>query len=135
MKVYLASQYNRRDELRKYRDQLVTIGVEVTSRWLDETEPLDGHLTHRDASWYSHTATVDLEDVDVADIIVFFSEDPLKGVPRGGRHVEFGYAIARNKSIYTVGVKENVFHYLPNVYHFDTFEQLLEAFKRYFVLN
>jgi hypothetical protein len=47
-------------------------------------------------------------------------------IPRAGRHVEFGYALAREKRMIVVGdVKENIFHYLPQVKHFATFEEAL----------
>jgi len=135
MKVYLAAQYPRRDELRGYKAVLEAAGIEVTSRWLDEQEPLNGNMTHREPSWYSHTAHVDLDDVDRANIVVFFSEDPLVGVPRGGRHVEFGYALGKGKPVHVIGkYKENVFHYLKppfHVLHHETVEGFIESYKEY----
>ncbi len=35
MKIYLAARYSRRLELLTYREQLVGMGHEVTSSWLD----------------------------------------------------------------------------------------------------
>ena len=133
MKVYLAAQYARRDELREYRTQLETLGIHVTSRWLDENEPLDGSMTHKEDAWYTHTALIDLEDINRADAMVFFSEDPLMGIPRGGRHVEFGYAIAKIKPIHVVGPRENVFHYIGfhHVRHYKSLDEFIEAYKRY----
>ena len=43
---------------------------------------------------------------------IFFSEPSDKAVRRGGRHVEFGFAMAGNKPIFVIGPKENIFHYL-----------------------
>lgn len=131
MKVYLAARYDRRDELRVYRDKLESLGVTVTSRWLDEQEPLDGNMTHRPEDWYRHTAYVDLEDVARASALIFFSEDPNIGIRRGGRHVEFGYAKALGKPIFCIGFKENVFHYTDRVYHFKSFDEFVEMFCKY----
>lgn len=131
MKLYLAAQYARRDELREHKAALEPLGIEVTSRWLDEQEPLNSQMGEKSDSWYVETATIDLEDVDRADGVVFFSENPLVGIPRGGRHVEFGYALGTGKPVYVIGPKENVFHYIDRVYHFNTLEGFIVAFKKY----
>ncbi len=34
----------------------------------------------------------------------------------GGRHVEFGYALAKGKPIVLVGPQRNVFHFHSNIY-------------------
>ena len=126
MRIYIAGQYARRDEFREYAKDLLKRGHFVTSRWLQETLPLDGIIA--DSTHAAATANVDLIDIDDADAVVFFSEDPLIGVPRGGRHVEFGYALKAGKWIDVIGPMENVFHYgQPMVKHYDTFEQYLDA--------
>ena len=119
MKIYIAGQYWRRDELKGLALKLEAMGIEVTSRWLNEKEPLDGGMNHKPGAWYRETAIVDLEDIDRADGILLFSEDPNEGVPRGGRHVEFGYAIGTNKALHVIGPWENIFHFLPAVKHYD----------------
>jgi hypothetical protein len=131
MKVYLAAQYRRRDELAGYRTILERLGIEVTSRWLNERNPLDTKMGDDPDAFYVETATIDLEDIDRADALVFFAEDPLVGVPRGGRHFEHGYGFAKGKAIFVVGPKENVFHYIGRNYHFPTFEEFVETFKKY----
>ena len=123
MKVYLAAQYSRRDELRIYAAYLRQHGVEVTSHWLEETANLNGDIT--DTVFARSTAAIDIEDIERADAILFFAEDPLVGIKRGGRHVEFGYALALRKEIYTVGLLENVFHDLPTVTSFSKVEEAL----------
>lgn len=112
MKVYLAAQYARRNELRKYAALFEKAGIGVTSRWLEETNPLNTQMGDDTAEFYRETAKIDLEDLGAADAVVFFAEDPKVGIPRGGRHVEFGYALGLSKPIFVVGPKENVFHYL-----------------------
>lgn len=125
MKVYLAAQYARRDELKQHAVKLQEVGVEVTSRWLEEKAPLNSDMGDHKVDFYQETATIDIEDIDRANAVVFFSEDPLVGIKRGGRHVEFGYAHAKEMPIYVIGPKENVFHYRDRVYHYDTLEAFI----------
>jgi hypothetical protein len=100
---------------------------EVTSTWLKETNPLDSQMGDDTEEFYIETSTTDLDDVARAHIMIFFAETPETGTTRGGRHVEFGYALACGKPIYVIGGKENVFHYQPKVFHFDNFHQALVA--------
>lgn len=134
MKIYLAARYSRRDELREYKKQLEEVGIVVTSRWLDEKEPLDSQMGQHSDEFYVETATIDLEDIDKADAVIFFSEDPLTGWVRGGRHVEYGYAIGTGKSIAIIGPKENVFHYLENpranLIHLPSLEEFISQYTR-----
>lgn len=72
-------------------------------------------------------AVEDIEDIDAADALIAFTEAPgdTPGRSRGGRHVEFGYAIGKGKPVCIVGIRENVFCHLPQVMHFDTFNQFI----------
>ena len=129
MKAYLAAMYSKRDELRAYKILLEKVGIEVTSRWLTEKAPLKSNMGDHSTKFYKRTAKIDIEDIDKADILIFFSEDPLVGTKRGGRHVEFGYALANGLPIYVIGVRENVFHYMKTVTHFDTLEQFINVIE------
>jgi nucleoside 2-deoxyribosyltransferase len=114
MKAYLAARFSRFDELNRYKRELEDYGVEVTSRWLngghewvgtpDEDIPVE-----RNAMF----AQEDLDDIEGADIFICFTEPARSGPARGGRHVEFGYALARRMPILVVGHRENVFYCLP----------------------
>ena len=125
MKVYSAGRYSRRDEFREYAKFISENGHEVTSRWLLENEPLNSNMGDHSDEFYIHAAKVDLEDVDRADAVLFFSEDPKIGTPRGGRHVEFGYALGKGKKILVCGPKENVFHYIDGVAHYNTIQDFM----------
>jgi nucleoside 2-deoxyribosyltransferase len=131
LKLYLAAQYPRRDELKVYAAYLRHQGIEVTSRWLEEKLPLNSQLGDDPEEQYKEFATFDIEDIDRADAIVFFSENPLIGVPRGGRHFEHGYAIGTGKPAYIIGPKENVFHYIGRNYHFKSFGEFVQAIEKY----
>jgi nucleoside 2-deoxyribosyltransferase len=132
MKAYLASRYTRRDELRTYAKLLEQFGVEITSRWLDEAEPLQSEMGDHSDEFYVKTAAIDLEDVDAADVLIFFSEDPLVGTKRGGRHFEHGYAYAKKKPIFVIGPKENVFHYSPGVHHYGSLDEFITLHQHEF---
>lgn len=125
-KVYLAARYSRRDELRALASHFRLAGFMVTSRWLYEDKPLNTQLGDDSPIFYQETAQVDLDDIDKADTLVFFAEDPHVGVPRGGRHWECGYAYAKGKRIITIGGPENIFGYLSSILNFPTLNAFLE---------
>lgn len=127
MKVYLAAQYPRRDELRHVAALLRENNIEVTSRWLQESLPLGTQLPDLSDSDLREFADIDGEDIRAADTLVLFSEDPLIGLPRGTHHTEFGYALGLGKRTIVVGGYENVFHYLPEVIHYATLQDFLDA--------
>lgn len=116
MKIYLAARYSRRDQLRDVAEELRRIGHTITSRWL-ETDWLCndvGRSTAAPPEYREQYALIDMEDVKVADVVVNFTEAPDSG-GRGGRHVEFGLAVAWGKRLIVVGHRENLFHHLPEV--------------------
>jgi len=123
--VYLAGQYARRDELRALAPQLAAKGVQVNSRWLLEDAPLHHSLEDFETEWKRLTALKDYWDIQRADTMIFFAESPEQQPRRGGRHVEFGMALALGKKVVVVGGRENIFHFMPGVRHFETFSQLL----------
>src|ERR1700679_85653 len=108
--VYLAGQYKRRDEFREYALQLIQRGVQVTSRWLLETIPLEHTLAEVGPEQWGKTALLDYFDVQRADTLIFFAEDSENQPRRGGRPVEFGMALALGKKVLVVGAEENIFH-------------------------
>ena len=129
MDIYIAGRYSRRDEFRAVAETLRDHGHVVTSRWLDENEPLDAKMGDNTPEFYQETATIDLQDIKRSDIVLFFAEDPAIGIPRGGRLVEMGYALALDKTVEIIGSAENVFHLLPGLMHYPTFEVWLETKK------
>lgn len=112
MKLYLAGQYKQKEELAAVAGQLRAAGLEVTSRWLEEPHAPNITLDEIDVQQLEKYAYADLTDIDACDILVAFATDPSIPTVRGGRHVEFGYALGRGKPIVVVGPYENIFHYL-----------------------
>ena len=143
-KVYLAARYSRREELCQYREHLRLAGVEVVGRWLDGGNQIDevgkpigdhgeqlveGDAACREAAELRMKfAKDDVDDVAAADIVVSFTEQPRQASNnRGGRHVEFGYALATGKKLFIVGPRENLFHWLvpdPQVFGWWSHETL-----------
>jgi nucleoside 2-deoxyribosyltransferase len=129
VKIYLAARYSRREELLDYRAHLQAIGHEVTSRWLHGNHQIDdaGLSVEGEHKERVRFALEDWEDLDAADTVINFTETPRSTSSRGGRHVEFGAALAMDKRCIVVGPRENVFHCLPAVEVYANFDEALAA--------
>jgi nucleoside 2-deoxyribosyltransferase len=125
MKVYLAAQYARRSEIKGYVSQLEAAGLTVTSTWTSEHYTPTITLKDIQDKNKKELARRDRHELESADAILFFSEDPDKQPARGGRHVEFGMAVAWGLKLVVVGGKENIFHYLPCVKVFPFFSEAM----------
>lgn len=141
--VYLAARYSRREELCEYRNQLSARGFLVQARWLDGGHQLsdagvpigesgealvegdDGSTSLKAAFLRRKFAQDDWEDVSTAEIVISFTEPPRSKATRGGRHVEFGIALAKGSRVIVVGHRENIFHWLPRVEFCPTWEDAL----------
>ena len=126
MRLYLAARFSRAAELEGYAQRLRDAGHEVVSRWHGGTHPLPGDEEAFTALLKRSFAEEDVADLMSADAVVSFTEDP-RSTSRGGRHVEFGMAVAASKTVVVVGPRENVFHFLFEVRQFDTFDAFLGA--------
>lgn len=117
MKIYLASRYSRFDEMQGIRVVLQAMGHTVTSRWIDGDHQINdaGLSDEAKAAERTRFAAEDWEDLLAAHCVISFTEPPRATNSRGGRHVEYGAALATNKRCIVVGHRENVFHCLPQV--------------------
>lgn len=145
MKIYLAARYSRRLELCEYRAALQSIGLTVQARWLegghqidaagvpigDNGEALIEVGSSRAADELREKfALDDYGDVSKAHIVINFTEPPRAvGNNRGGRHVEFGIALALGARCIVVGHRENIFHHLPVVEFYPTWEACFSKIK------
>lgn len=129
MKIYLASRYSRFQEMQQYRDALVAAGHYVTSRWIEGNHQIDdaGLSVEAKEAERIRFALEDRQDLLAADCTVSFTEPPRSTNSRGGRHVELGMALAAGKRCIVVGHRENVFHCLPEVEFYPTWDLLLVA--------
>lgn len=114
MKVYIAAPYPLRDDAIALMAEIESAGAVVTSSWLRHHDELTDHF-----------ARVDLADVAGADVLVAWNPAGWKDTGTGGRHVEFGYAIALGKHIVLLGPPSNIFHHLSDVIRVETRESLL----------
>lgn len=107
MRVYLSARYACMDDLKVWRADLIAVGFECSSRWLD-----GGTFV---AS--AESAEIDEADVASSDVVVGRMELPEKHSPyeyasRGGRHYEIGFARGLGIPCIMIGSEpENVFHY------------------------
>jgi nucleoside 2-deoxyribosyltransferase len=115
MKVYLASRYSTKDEIKIKAEELKELGIESTSRWVHEKYEGSTQLKDCTDSFLLGAALLDLEDIRRADVVVLFSVDPQQATVRGGRHWESGYAYGIGKPLVVCGPVENIFHLLPDV--------------------
>ena len=130
-KFYLAARYSRRAEMVRYSVELLDRGGhEVTSRWIEGAHRIPkGRGVDEDEA--RRFALEDLADIDAADVVLCFTEEAGTPHTRGGRHVEFGYALARGKRCYCIGPCENVFYWLLDVPQYLTFEGFWSQAGRY----
>lgn len=122
--VYLAARYSRHPEMQGVRDVLCALvpDLTVTSRWIDQhggTQPVSRTPEQLNTApeECSVFAVHDMEDLQAADTVISFTFTDDKG-GKGGRHVEFGMALALGKRVILVGPRENVFHTHPAVEHY-----------------
>ena len=109
--VYLAGSMARRDELRAVRSHLQDDwGYTVNARWLDSHFE-DHEVT---SEYLAQCATEDLRDIDACDVFVLLGEPEGSPNTRGGRMVEYGYALAKEKCIVICGRRETVFHHFED---------------------
>ena len=125
-RIYLSSRWGRRAELRAYRDELIAMGHDVTSRWLDappETPQTD----------WSAACEMCLFDICSSDVFVAFTEAPITVdtrisgdlmAYRGARHAELGYALSCGwMDVLLVGDREHVLHHAAGIQQFDTWAE------------
>lgn len=126
MIIYLAASYKRKHEIQKYAQDVIDRGYDLSSSWLLPDDARPNGL--RNSTVDSAKDTVPLEamyfaqedwnNVLRADVVVAFTESPVSGASRGGRHVELGLALAWGKKVIIVGPRENVFCTLPQIHHY-----------------
>lgn len=131
MKFYLAATYARNAEMRTYREELAAHRHQVTSRWIDtalEREPIawGAEKIAANPAGARVFAATDLEDIRKAESVLFFGEGSKGSTSKGGRFVEYGYALALRKTVIIIGPYENVFSSLAGG-KYDTWDEFMEG--------
>lgn len=70
-----------------------------------------------------------MDEIRASDILLYLSEKEDNPWGRGGRHVEFGYALGLDKLIWVIGPLENIFHYLSNTLNFQSADDFFAYMK------
>jgi hypothetical protein len=130
--------------MREFRALIEEYGWEVTSSWIDSTAtiplgvneltpvPPDASETAREDYAIHHyeavqAATKNLADLFRARVTIVFTRTPSTS---GGYHTELGLALGAAKRVIIIGPPLNVFHVLPVIEHYDTFEEFLSTLRR-----
>lgn len=95
----------------------------IVSRWvLPESDQVveTGLSPQAKSSDRRRFAEEDFFDIDLCDWFIALMENP-RNDSRGGRHVEFGYALALNKKLTVIGPRETVFHHVDEVEYFPSY--------------
>lgn len=132
MCVYLSGQFEDAPELRRVRDALESAGVRVTSRWLATLSSTPATARAHEVGAGSRLAAIarqDMEDIEACDVVVVFNPESARSTGRGGRHVETGYALALRKQVIIVGVRGNVFHWLPEITVAENWRELIDVLR------
>lgn len=128
MKLYLAASFRAQQRMLEFAEYLAGRGYEVTSRWIYQKEggALELHNIKNHPEELARYAVIDMQDIDVADVVVVFS---WVDSTTGGFHTEFGYALGKEKPLVVVGPRLNIFHCLPQVKQVDSIVDLVKALE------
>jgi nucleoside 2-deoxyribosyltransferase len=102
--VYIAAPYEMRQVAVAAMKELEGRGFEVTSTWLKQLDE-EGEASARQ----------DLADIARADILLAINPEEWRKKGGGGRHAEFGFALALGKTMVLLGVRSHIFHHLKKV--------------------
>ena len=107
MKIYVAASFNSVTRIQDEVEELEERGHTITGVWFQGNDPLeriwDGNFGGRIAEVMSLR---DLNGIDRADLMIIDTLDPSSS---GGRNVELGYAIAKNKRLVLIGEPTTIF--------------------------
>lgn len=97
MKIYTAASFVEQQRIRNHKETLIQMGHSILSTWLEEAVRPDGMT---EGQFERKMAIKDLQEVAAADCLILDTAQPTK---TAGKMVEYGFALAKHKLIYTVG--------------------------------
>ena len=123
MRIYLAATFKNQSRIRQMRDKLFILGHNVLSTWLNEQIKPNGMTEEQ---FGRKMAAKDLREIQEADCLILDIDDPSV---TAGKMIEYGFALAHHKLLYTVGkpIPNAIFTLLADK-HFDTWEDLFDFF-------
>jgi len=125
MKIYTAATFSEQKRIRAMKEQLVQMGHNVLSTWLDEVVRPDGI---DEVEFERKMAMKDLQEVAASDCVILDMASPSR---TAGKMIETGFAIAKHKLLYVVGDKPDhaIFLHLADR-HFKNWDELFEYFDK-----
>ena len=134
MKAYVAAAFSRRDEARLVAEILISLGVQVTSRWLYEEKPPEQDFSE----FMSESALIDVEDILAANVLVRISDKELmnrndllpSGLVSGARMAGTMLAWREKKHVVIMGGRQMAFDYLPGIRVVDDEVGLIDYIKQ-----
>lgn len=117
MNIYLCAQFKEQPLMREWRRLLHNAGHTVTSRWLDVDECTETQRAEL-------SANIDLDDIDISTVVISHTLNRGDLFTGGGRHIEYGYALAKNKILVNIGGVESVFH--SKAVYFKSIEEYIQ---------
>ena len=126
-RIALIARLGRRPEMREIAKRLNCSGHAMCSGWVwndDEDESLS-------ARQKQYAALRNSDDLESAGVAIAFTEHPPMppGSERGGRHVDFGYALAVCKRVIVCGPRENIAYWHPKVEQVGSVAELLTLLR------
>ena len=126
-RIALIARLGRRPEMREIAKRLEKMGHVMCSIWVhcdDEDETLS-------ARQKQYMALLNADNLESAGVAIAFTERPPMppGSERGGRHADFGYALAVCKRVIVVGPRENLPYWDPKVEQVVTVAELLTLLR------
>ena len=120
MTFYLAGKYDKRCELLPIAALLMLHGNNVKAEWLN------GSHSGTSESEQEAYADIDLANITECTHFVMFQLPVDAPEVSTGRHVEFGYALAKKKVVIIVGGGSSIFHTKAKL--FSTVAEFLEVY-------
>lgn len=121
MNIYLCAQFKEQALMLVWAEKLINSGHTITSRWLGAKEEGTNSKIAKDA------ADIDLDDIDKSEIVISHTLNRGDLYTGGGRHIEYGYALAKGKRLINIGGFESVFHSLADTV--SSIEEAIELLK------
>ena len=141
MKIYFCASYARRKEMKTYAKELEKATRHIVmSSWVWDHDGRDrfddGTNCLLSFAAQAEVAERDWQDISECDVFILFAKPAHLGYQRGNRHAEFGMAWALRQwteperpRIILIGEPELIFHHLPGVDRYATWEECKEALE------
>lgn len=116
LSLYLAASWSRKDEIDALIPYLDDAGHNVVSMWTKESGTSSQWLNDFSNTRHRLNAQRDLLEIQIADVLVLFSQGYGTATRGGARFFEQGFANACGIPSLIVGDREIIFHSLPDTY-------------------